>query len=180
MKAQSKLSLIIKSLSNKDKKSLDLFLQSSYFNKKNQLVLLWKLLSSDPDLSNEALFNHIFPRKKFQDLKVRHAKSELLKLIERYISSQGLEGNPELQELICMQYFLDNDLMKHFDYKINFYEEKFSNNAKNIDQLYYEYLRSEIIQQEANKQGRSISMNMQEVSDTLDVFFLATKLKQWV
>ncbi|NNF01466.1 MAG: hypothetical protein HKN22_02160 [Bacteroidia bacterium] len=110
----SKLVQALNSLSNKDIKSFDKFVSSPYHNSRKELISFWKIIKHNTQIEDKHLFNQIFPRKPYNDLKLRHAKSHLLKLLEKFFVFQSLEDSSAYNYLLLQQFDV-RDLDLHFE-----------------------------------------------------------------
>lgn len=101
----SKLYVVLNSLSGKQKKSLVKFVQSPYFNENQSLIKLFNLLISDLVPEKDEIWKQIRPGSPFNDTLFRRMCSDLTKLIYDFIAIDGYKQSPVLKK---------NDLLKTF------------------------------------------------------------------
>lgn len=181
---KSRLILAFERLSSGDLKQFEAFVQSPFFNKNRQLILLcktlakWKKAPHKP-LNKERIHSAILPGVPFQDQKIRLAMSGLLKLLEQFMVYKNIMENEPLQRIKLAECYRKLNLNKHFqsanrDAK-NALEKQ---NYRNADFYNYSYLLKweEYLYVSANH--RSQPLNLQAISDNLDLSFLSLKLRQ--
>ncbi len=181
----TKLYSILEYFDKQERARLRKFLNSPYFNKNQTLVALFDLLAADIQsdkkqrLEKEDVWILLGLEKEFDDVRFRKYYSDLLKLIEDFLRLQVYEADPVRQAA---------DLIKAIGYKKM---EKLYNSAmKNARRLSTEqpyrhahyHLQQYLIELYYYKlmefeTRRSERANMEEISDNLDAFFLAEKLR---
>jgi hypothetical protein len=95
----SDLAQVFLTLDNKDKRELRKFIQSPYFNQREDLVVFFDFLEQNKDnlqnIEKEQAFKAVFKEKaKFDDLFMRHAMSQLLQLIKQFFAQQQWTSKP--------------------------------------------------------------------------------------
>ncbi|MFT7606032.1 MAG: hypothetical protein ACI8VT_003630, partial [Saprospiraceae bacterium] len=93
---ESKLIILLKSLSSVEFKLFYKFVKSPYYNVNNNLVNLYKLLSKYyPDfehskLTYQAIFTSLFPREGFDIQRLRVLFHRLTKLVESFLVAEQI------------------------------------------------------------------------------------------
>ncbi|NJL76726.1 MAG: hypothetical protein HC892_18595 [Saprospiraceae bacterium] len=81
----SKLFQVLKKLDNKQRTRLQTYLQSSYFNQRQDVIQLFQaLLHLDKPLDDKQLFEIIYPKKSYKPTELRLVMSYLFKLVEAF------------------------------------------------------------------------------------------------
>ncbi len=164
--------------------ALERFLASPYFNPRrdvSSLVHYYKteIKKARPRLSKEEVFSHLFPGENFKDQKLRLLLSKVLIQVKRFLFFEYAEEN---------EFQISNSLAQAY-FKIG-HEELFlktiEKSKKKLDKQVWrntEYFRSQLdLEQQyydyISEQARSKENNLQDLTDTLDVYYFANKLKQ--
>lgn len=133
---KSKAAEIIKKFSEEEKVSFQEFLLSPYFNKKDKLTELYKLILKNFDKldeensTEEKIFAGLFKDKEFSYSFLRNLMSELYALCEKFLIINKINNDSfkDINNVLALlrQYnirFLDN----HFNVKLNKYLNEFKN-----------------------------------------------------
>lgn len=183
---KSKIFQALLTLNSVEMRQFNEFVHSPYFNKNEKLVLFSDyLLQQYPDfndnkLNKKIIFKKIFPKKTYDDLKMRHLQSMLFKLLEQFFVVQhSLKGEKNSQIKLLAE-FRQRGLTKPFhglekkirkaqeEYErrgLGYYYRRFQFGVE-LESFYDQYLT------------KNVGTHLQEVSDNLDVFYIVNKLKQ--
>lgn len=165
-------------------KRLVKFLESPYFNQSNILLRLYGLYFNLIDqgkagFEKEKIWKTLFPKVPYDDVNFRKFSSDLLKLVESFISIEYFESSPLQKESCCVSYIVQNkiDILYGSAYKeatqnlerkgsksSDYYLAKFS-----LEKLYYEMNDFE--------EKVEIRHNVEEISSNLDYFYWIEKLR---
>ncbi|MGB0840474.1 MAG: hypothetical protein ACPGXL_10050 [Chitinophagales bacterium] len=180
----SKLVETIRTFSHKQRERFKDFLNSPFFNKNEKLVQFYTYLLryaptfSHKNLAKQVVFMHIFPDKKFNDLKLRHLMSDLLKMLERFITHTTLETNDVEIGLKLISYYNDNGLNRHVN--DNLKSTRKTNRKSPYRNAQFFYNQFSIEREEATflstSGGRTGNFNLQETVNELDRFYMIQKL----
>ena len=184
---QSKLIEVFFSLTSTERTALRKFVHSPYFNKREDVILLLDYLEKTDNektehLSKEKTFSAIFPDENYgkeSDGLLRYAMSFLLKLIEEFLIVREASQNELQSKIHLSSAYRRRHLGKHFKQSL----EQAKIHLEKVpyrDFNYYESLFR--IEQEkylfTGDTQRNAPRNLQELSDTLDIQYIAAKLKQ--
>lgn len=180
----SKLIQLFNSFSTDEVSRLRDFVQSPYHNKHKVLESLGVYLcdlhpyNNDKNTHREVVWQHLMPNEPYNDLKLRHLSSNLLKLCEAFLIAEGTRQNPLQQQVLLLAAYRKKKLNKHFD-AIGRAAHRQTSGALAIEDHYhyYQLLLEEERMQEEFKERRSIT-GLQQVSDALDEAYMIAKLKQ--
>lgn len=176
--------LIYQTLMTFDKnelKKLRLFLQSPYFNQREDVIKLLDLYTQKQlEISDRSvIFKAIYPKEKFQDYKLRHISSFLLELIEQFWAFENTKNQLATHNIVAAERYRKRGLDKHF---LRIVEENKKlladapyKNAEHFflqhDNLMQEYLYN-------ISERRNTSLTLQNIASQLDNGYFALKLRQ--
>ncbi|MDX1942920.1 MAG: hypothetical protein SFU99_20320 [Saprospiraceae bacterium] len=182
----SQLILILKSFSKKELRELRKWLDSPAHNQREDVIQLFEYLTWGDYLDNERylkkekIFSKIFPNEPFDDAKLRQTMHFLLKATEDFLLWQEYQEDPVQMRITLAGVYRKRKLNKVFLKTVRLSEELQEKSAYRNEA----YLRNEyLLQQEKymfheGKEHTTKRMNLQEVSDALDMTFIAEKLRQ--
>ena len=180
----SQLFQLIKSLNKHDMRELRKVVRSPYFNQREDVIQLFDLIdktinSKQPNFSKEKVFELLFPNKKFDDILMRQIMSYLMKTIEKYLITEGVFQNDYESELQLIHALILRNADKIIEK--NFEEFEKSINHRLNKNAQYHYYRYRILIEEyeyRSKKKRSNEVNLQDLSNELDSFYLSETLRQ--
>jgi hypothetical protein len=182
---KSQLINILKTFSAKDIREMRKWLLSPAHNQRQDVVQLFEFFFDDNHLSKEdylekpLVFSWIYPKETYDDAKMRQVMFFLLKNIEDFLTFQEIQEDEVNMKTILSSVYRKRKLNKLFEKNIKLsgqiqqksiiQNEKFYRNEYQLQLEKYTYLSS----------LNQLSQNIQEVSNTLDISFLAGKLRQY-
>lgn len=167
------------------------FIQSPYFNKNETLtkyyISLYKKLksSSEAEISRKEIWNQIFDSKTYNDQKFRKLSSDLLKLIELFLSVELFTENPLHKANYLLERIGDKRIETLYNSSINT-ANRFSDQQLERSAVYYyhQYQKeknffslSTEFEKKIGGKGKFIGSTLGEINLNLDKFFIAEKLK---
>lgn len=182
---KSKLIELIKTLSNKELRHFDDYVQSPFFNKNDHVTALFQYLKKfhpdyeDKKLDKEYVFKKLFPKAKFYSQKLRNLMSELAKLLEGFLVLGELEKNSSQKDIWLLDVFTQRYLDKHFQHKLN----EANKNQKRVPHHDSDYYHAQYSIENAAysfsvvNSNRPVETNLQQVINNLDHYYLALKLR---
>lgn len=180
----SKLYSILEHFNKYEQNRCRKYIQSPYFNKNETLVLIFEALIKDinrgkkKDITKEAFWKKI-SKQAYDDVRFRKYLSELLKLIEGFISQQVYESNPLYQATFLIDAVGDKKLEKLYNSTMRSARRlSEQQNNRSASHFYHQYRieRSyyDLTEFERNRTDRQ---NSEEIAENLDCFYLAEKLR---
>lgn len=180
----SHLIVVLKTFSKKEGRDLQKWLESPAHNQREDVITLLEYLftnghlESDKHLKKEKIYSKIFPGEPFDDAKLRQTMHFLLKTVEEFLIYQEFQENVTYHKVLLASNYLKRNLEKPFHKAIRTAEEIQYQSPYQEEQ----YLRNEfLIEQEKNEfqssRQRTAKINFQELSDMLDISYIATKLR---
>lgn len=177
----SKLILILKKLSKKEFKELQLYISSPLFNKNNDVINLLSILKKHyPHFLSKSISHKDISKKLYKHVdvkKVRYVMTDLTKLCEKFIAfkNYNLEEHNHL-----IKAYQTRGLNKYFQQELVKKNNKLTNESKIRDEIFYQQQQelSEIsFLHNLENDNRNIDTKLQDLVDNLDLFYLSKKLK---
>ncbi len=181
----SKLIGLLESFSAEELQELDKFLMSPYFNRNplySKLLLVFiknkEAISESKDMK-ELFFSAAFPKQKYDDLKLRHAFSDFLELIETFLAIRDLQSDEDGKKLKVLRYYETKGLGKHFAAtQRKVFPSDVVQHPTNENALLFAYQANSVLNdftiRENIRQGKH---NLRETMYSIDRFYLFTKLR---
>jgi hypothetical protein len=184
---KSKLAEVFYALSATEKTALRKFVQSVYYNKREDVQRLHAYMEQfehahHPALSKDKVFSYVFPDapySKSNEQDLRYVMSFLLKLIEEFLTTEEAMKDELVNHLKLARVYRRMRLPKHFKQELR-KARKMHQKSPLRDFEHYE-VGFQIEQEEYIFTGhteRSAPRNLQALSDMLDIQYIAAKLKQ--
>ena len=184
---QSKLISIFKTLTKQEIKSLNKFVHSPYFNTNESIIVLFDYLRKtaphfpEKKLTKEAIYKHLFPNTKFNLRRLKWLANELTQLIEQFWLHEKTKENLVAQHLHISNCYEEKGFRNYWQQSLKKTQETCESSSLEAEKLHYyqwQIALSEHIAIE-NKEVRTEEPNLQAVHDSLDAFFLCSKLKYY-
>ncbi|MCI5058367.1 MAG: hypothetical protein MRY83_19805 [Flavobacteriales bacterium] len=166
----SNLYSLLSSFNKETCKKFQDFLKSPYLNTNNKATQLFELYLKTPEkkLEKPFLHNKLYPNEDFKDDKLRLVISRLYNLALEFLRLEGFRRTKTSQHLLLHELNLLNQ------YKIFDQQYRKANNTSLLETLQLEeanfYLATKI-------NPRQSTNNLQELSNSIDDYFLFQKLK---
>jgi hypothetical protein len=180
----SQLIFILRTFDKKEIRDFRKWIQSPAHNQREDVSDLYEYLITGDRLLNESLlekekvFKKIYPKTDFDDAKLRQTIFFLLKTVEEYLIYQEMKSDEVGERLALARVYRKRNLDKPFRRNIRLAAESqehfpyrntlYLNNDYRL-QLEEFHFREKV--------QRTAEMHLQEVSDSLEVHFLAEKLR---
>ncbi len=181
----SRLYTLIRALSRREIRELHTFLVIPANNKRQEVSRLFDILAAQigkkkPKVQKEQIFQKIKgPDYSYDDQQVRLWMSFLLKAIEKYLLQVAFLNDPVKCKIKLTEIYRKRNLPKHLEYHYReleqLQEKRIHRNADYYQddfQIQFEHIRV------ASAQSRSATLNLQSMSNHLDIAFIAQKLRQ--
>jgi hypothetical protein len=177
----SKLILILKTLTNKEFKELELYVSSPLFNKNQDVINLLSILKPYyPSFSNKKISHETISKKLFGKIEVkriRYTMTDLTKLSENFIAFLIYNKNNHNHLLKAYQ---KRGLDKYFNQELTKKHESQVESSEIRDEKFYQDQQelSEIsFLHTLESDNRNIDTKLQDLVDNLDLYYLSKKLK---
>ena len=159
------------------------YILSPYFNKNEQLVILFDLLikhinsKSEKELEKEAIWKKLHKEKKYDDVRLRKYFSDLLKLVENFLAQQIYEANPLHQATYLIEAVGEKKMEKLYNSTMKTARRLSQQQLYKTASFYYYQYEIERNYLNLSIQERSKKGTFEAVIENLDYFYLAEKLK---
>jgi len=163
------------------------YLSSPYFNKDENLIQLFEVLLSDitskkrQELEKIDIWRKLNLTKKYDDVRFRKYCSDLLKLLEGFLSQQIYESNPLHQATYLMDAVSKKKMEKLYNSTMKTARRLSSQQVhKPASYYYYQYeIEKNFYDLLDFEKKRGVRTNMEEIANNLDYFYLAEKLRMY-
>lgn len=181
----SKLVQILQTFDSKQRRALEDFVASPYFNKQTELLQYYRHLKKlaakgfPPEkLKRKVLFSKAFPNQAYDEKQLNYLSSQLLKLVERFIGISGFEAAGILNDYFQLQYCIDNRLEKHYQFGMKAARKKLEQGKRGDEQYFYQqYLLADLREKHfSSLKERRYDAGLQESADYFDQYYLFNKL----
>ncbi|MCO6490991.1 MAG: hypothetical protein J5I98_21415 [Phaeodactylibacter sp.] len=180
----SRLLAVLESLNKKEVRELRKLLRSPFFNQREDVVLLFEFIAEwlftlKTAPTKERAFEALYPGRPYDAQQVRYAMSWLLKAIESYLALQPWLADERQQMAELARAYRERRLPKHFRQTMRQLNRRQQEQPiRNAEYFEYEYrIQLEQYAFTASRK-RTGEHNLQEISDTIDLAFVARKLRQ--
>ncbi|MBL4716478.1 MAG: hypothetical protein COC01_03510 [Bacteroidetes bacterium] len=181
----SKLINVISTFSTKEIRRFDEYLNSSYFNKNELVAKLYEFCRADypkfrPSKTDRRdAFSYVFPNETFSEQKLRYVMTDLVKLLEDYLSLTQYEKKPIRQKQNLLRELSERNLNKYFQSSLDIAQSMRSKNTYRDAAYFYDQyaLESESYIFQVRNFQRNNDESLQNSVENLDLFYLATKLR---
>ncbi len=180
----SRLSLIFNTFSKKEIRDLRKWLNSPAHNQRADVQELFELLSknvqngSEKSIEKERLYKKLFPKEKYDDARFRQTIHFLHKAIEEFLIFQELTSDQVKSKTALATVFRKKKIDKLFNKTIKEAKElQLKSKFRNADFQQNEFQIELEEYTFREKQKRTTEMNLQELTNALDLTFIARKLR---
>ncbi len=180
----SKLIEFFRALSPRQLSRLGDFLQSPFFNKNSDCVLLFNYLQKyAPDFSHENLSRQIVTKKlrlekPLDEKSLAHLTSKLFALSEKFLAVETFLADDWQQQVALARQYHALNLPKHYK-AVQTEIEKLAVESPRRDAEYYreQLLVRRLFYEHSDRNHRAFNERLQAAADALDIYFIAEKLR---
>jgi len=181
---KTNLILFLKRFSKRDWREFRKFVQSPYFNKREDVVQLFTYLEGAikklalSDLDRREVFKAIYPKEQFSEKRLRHTTSVLLKLVKRYLIQLELENDTISSQQYYYQALREKDLAIFFEKEWAAANTLLDKSPHRDGAFYFQKYKLELEGLlYTMSQRRTGEMNFQNVSDQLTISYVSGILR---
>ncbi len=180
----STLLLLLDRLDKKEWRDFRQFLCSPYFNQRKDVLQLFDIIEESRllkiiDLDKRKAFQKIFPEENYQDAKIRHLMSYLLKLLKSFLVQQQIETDEVHQNIKLCHVLRKKGMNKMFEKEWKTTQNLQGKQLLRNTHFYYNNYQLNLERSEHLHQSqRRGEMNLQEMTDELTTFYMADLLRQ--
>lgn len=177
MKLQ-KLSITIGSLNKSEQRRFGQFLQSPYFNRRQDVLLLYEALLENPALTREGAQACVCPGGELSLQNWRLLQSYLQKLADQFLALEQWQSDPGAQEIELTRSYRERGLKRHFQDAAQLARQSLEQpSLRNSD---YFIRQSTLLWEEARfttPQDPEVEQFLIRLSDHADLVWLSQKLR---
>ncbi|MBP7274268.1 MAG: hypothetical protein KA974_10520 [Saprospiraceae bacterium] len=183
MAKQSLLEGVIAALEKSEIRDLKQWLRSPFFNRREDVIVLFDWLSTPAMLaksfpSKEIIFEKIYPNQPYDAQQTRLLMSWLYQHIKNYFAYAEFAQREHTQFVFLIKRFKKQNLTKHIQQSINEAAEALQKQPLRHADFYFEQFQ---LHRETFKlkqiAPRNTELQLQPLSDNLDVFYFIHKLR---
>jgi len=181
---KSRLFSVFCTLSKRELRELRKMVRSPFFNQREYVAILYDYLYEchielRVDPAKEQAYRRLFPNTPFDHPRLRLAMSLLLKLIEQFLVYNKVFEDPGKSKIQLAAIYRERKLDRQFETAIKDAQEwqakKAIRNAEYYNDLYNIQLEQYLY---SSARKHTEELNLQEISDTIDINYLTLKLRQ--
>ena len=181
---KSPLVSILKTFSKKEIREFRKWLHSPFHNQRQDIIKLFEFFFEDNHLHKEGyldkptVFSWTFPKETYDDAKMRQVIFFLMQAVEQFLAYQEFFKNPIAVKSSLAKSYRKRTLDKSFEKTIkNIQKEQEDKGYKN-ETFYRNNYVLELERYAHLSKVKRLSNNLQEISDAMDIAFIAGKLRQ--
>lgn len=182
---KTKLVELLKTFDTKQWTEFDEYIRSPFFNKNQALVNLFQSLRSyaprfhPKKIEREKLFRELYGAEAYDEKKMNHLSSLLLKQLEEYMGYKWMKRQPELSHYHAMEACFEQNLTKHYRFLASRFDKLWQGQLqRGTDYYHQQLLVADLANRNFLKQrSRKFDPHLQLASDQLDAYYLIKKLK---
>ncbi len=182
----TKVYLVLQSLTNRERGKFLKYIQSPYFNKNQPLVDLFNIIQKnlqskkEKEIDKAKVWVQIQPNQSYDDVRFRKYLSDLQKHVENFLALQVYENNHFYQNNFLLQAIVDRKLEKLYSSaKKATKEQKEKSIIRNADYHLFNYQALKLLHdiETDGEQKKKISTEFSELSNNLDDYYFSEKLR---
>lgn len=179
----SKALQLLATFSNKEWAGFVDFLLSPFFNKRQELITLAKILATyAPNfekVSKEQLWQSIYADERLEDKQLNYLMAWLQDAAVRFLIATRMEDHSLEQDLITATLFVERNLDKHFDFQVTRIRRSQENTFVRDAQYWHQEFRLIDLERthHTRKETRRGNPFLQKGADCLDRYYFSEKLK---
>lgn len=181
----SKLIALLNTLQTAEWKRFGDFLESPFFNKREDLIRYYQYLEAmapnfeAANLEKEVVFKKIYPNQQFEERAVVHLNNYMLKQAERFLAEICLEEKDHALNIYILESLQKRDLVKNYRHYIKKAKNQLIQSNNNVHDFYQiRYQLSAFEKMHFLKQNeRHYNPIIQQAMNDFDSFYFINKLK---
>jgi hypothetical protein len=174
----SKTSYYVNALSPSERKELHEFISSPFFNKSKPVIKLYEELLKGSVTDEKKVYQKI-TGKKYEEQKLRYLLSDLNLLIEDFFSLEKWKKDHSLKKQLLITGLQEKKLFKY----IPQHQQTLLEGAERMELQDSDYLGTRVQSEETSfrfasqHDNRAVDSRLQKLSDSIDTYYFAKKLK---
>lgn len=183
---KSKPLSILRTLSTWERKNLEEYLHSPFFNKNQRIIDFWDLIKpyapgfDQEDLAMERVFGAMFPGEDYDHQKLRYLMTDFTRLCEGFLAYKVWEADPIDHGLYLQRAYQEREIVKPFlEKKRKLFQQidKLDGRSHLIYNDKFRYAEMSYYGEYELAIGKNPADHISEVMNALDELFLVKKLR---
>jgi len=188
MLISNKLITLLKTLSKPDLNQLEKYLTSPFFNENEDLIRLFEYINKflrtrdqthiEQNMEKVYIWQQLFAKKKYDDVKMRRLTSDLNKLVLSFIAYKGFKNTPQSEFLYLLNSLSNSGLNKQYEGLLKQAETAQKKSPLRDSNYHYNQF---VIQQNryryTEKNRGNFLSALEKTDHELDCFYFSKKLK---
>ena len=179
----SRLIQLLKAFSSKEKRHCRAWIACPMHNQRQDVCdlydFLWEMDLKDQYLTKTIAWASIYPQVEFNDGKMRQIMHRLLLAVEDFLAYRQMKKKAGQSSLLLLESLQERKLFSLLDKSIKTTKQLDKKQVlQNWESLRYAYELETLHFGAAEQQQRTSSLNLQELSDALDIQYFADKLRK--
>ena len=177
---ENKLLNILNLLTGVEKREFAHFLQSPYFNRREDVIRLWEQLLKPPGASPDpakAIYARVYPGRPYDDAQWRHLQSFLLLRVENFLAQRASERVPLLADLHLAPVYRQKKAEKPLDHLLRRATDRLEKMPRDHEYYYLQYRLEWEKYAAVESRTRTRENNLAAVARALDTYYISSKLR---
>lgn len=181
---QSKLFQLLRQLTAGQWNDLSEWMRSPLHNSSKEVLVLFNYFEKfkpaleHPSLEKSAIVTKVQKVRELNEKKLGHLSSKMMQIVESFLMWEMQDEKDFAAPINLLEYYHEAGLTNHYNAIMRKITKAHSlNPLRNTDFLFREYLLQQIQYHHSDKNLRAYNSALQKVSDSLDAFYLAEKLR---
>ena len=174
--------IVFSALSGAEIRRLEVFLDSPYHNQREdvkRLLVVMRAARKEGDVPEmELVWKGVYPGKPFQLADLRHLLNYFLRAVERFLVLRKMDEDEAMGSMLLAEAYLDHDLGELAGSRLRRATQQIGKmKGGGPERIQHGIRRAELDYKSHAAKGRSFKAGLQEISDQVDRWFAAQKLK---
>ncbi|MBX2872867.1 MAG: hypothetical protein KTR30_12225 [Saprospiraceae bacterium] len=182
---KTKLVALLKTFDAKQWSEFDEYIRSPFFNKNQELIEFFQLLRSyaprfhPKKVDRRKLFQELYGVVVYDEKKMNHLSSLLLKQLEDYIGYKWMKRQTGLSRYHVMEACFEKNLPKHYRFLASRFAKNWGGKEQKGAAFHHQQLLAADLANRSflKERSRKYDPHLQIASDQLDAYYLIKKLK---
>ena len=181
---ESKLFIALSALSRRNLDKFHTFLTSSYFNSKPEVIRLFQYYQHFQEIpeafdDRRSVYRKVFKKEEYDDKQMRYTISNLYQQLKLFLALREWQDDELDVQLQVLRALRKMKVSKQFEQQVN--KTRTTLKLRPFRNQYYHFQHYQLLQEEyeyVHRQRRRGDMKLQELTNELTIFFVASILKQ--
>lgn len=180
---RSKLISILRTFTSKEKRHCQAWVASPMHNQRQDVCqlydFLWEMGLKDQYLTKQLAWAAIYPKSAYNDGKMRQIIHRLLLAVEHFLAFTQMQKTAGKKNILLLESYRERKLFPALNKGVvNTKQTTAQQTVQNWESLRFAYELETLHFNAAEQEQRTSSLNLQELSDALDIQYFADKLRK--